>query len=89
MSRILRVAGASTETLFEGDAVFPFHSEVCGSLDPLPGGGWLVTETTAGRAFQLDESGRVVWEFRTPFRGEGPEGATGWVAALLDMRRLE
>jgi len=75
----------STTTVFEDTPRQLFHSPVCGGLAPLPGGLWLVVETTAGRAFQIDTDGTVVWEFRTPFRIEGE----GLVAALLDMRPLD
>ncbi|MEM9381843.1 MAG: hypothetical protein AAGB93_17945, partial [Planctomycetota bacterium] len=81
----LSLPGLETETVYEDDPPERFHSPVCGALAPLPGGILLVVESTAGRAFQIDPSGRVVWEFRSPFR----LAERGLVGALLDMRRLE
>lgn len=85
-SRVLALSlpGLATETVYEDDPPEGFHSPVCGALAPLPGDLVLVVETTAGRAFQIDASGRLVWEFRSPFRVE----ERGIVAALLDMRPL-
>lgn len=85
-SRVLSLdlTTGDVRTEFEGDDGEPFFSPVCGAVLPLPGGRLLVLESTAGRALQVDRSGRVLWEFRTPFRI--PE--EDLVAVLLDMRPL-
>lgn len=85
-SRIVAIDRATfgTTTFFEDTPPTRFHSPVCGAVTPLGGGVWLVVEATAGRAFQIDASGEIVWEFRSPFRVEGE----GLVAVLLDLRPL-
>ncbi|MEM6674897.1 MAG: arylsulfotransferase family protein [Planctomycetota bacterium] len=86
-SRVLALdlaGGGGATTVFEDDPPERFYSPVCGSLSALPGGSWLVVESTAGRAFQIDAGGELVWEFRSPFRIE----EEGLVAALLDVRPL-
>jgi hypothetical protein len=68
-----------------------FHSEVCGALQILPGGNLLLTESTAGRAFEVTRAGEVVWRFGTPHRVEGrrPDGASEpLVACLFEVERL-
>ncbi len=44
----------------EGEAV---ESVVRGSIQPLPDGAILVTETEGGRAFQIGRDRRIVWEY--------------------------
>lgn len=91
-SRVIATNGLSTEVLYEGSASDPFFSPVCGSVattGPDDGkqnspSGWVVTETTQGRAFGLTPSGEIAWEFRTPFRIE----EKALIAALLDMRPM-
>ncbi|MDG1048771.1 MAG: hypothetical protein P8M11_14625 [Planctomycetota bacterium] len=83
-SRVLAldVGLQAAELVFQGSAEAPFFSPVCGTVLPLPGDRLLVIESTAGRALQIDREGRILWEFRTPFRL--PE--EDLVAVLLDMR---
>lgn len=38
-------------------------SVIRGKQQPLPGGGFLVTEFEGGRAFEVDAAGRTVWEY--------------------------
>lgn len=40
-----------------------FLSVIRGKIDPTPGGGYLVTEFEAGRVFEIDPEGRIVWEY--------------------------
>ncbi|MGB0333432.1 MAG: hypothetical protein ACPGPE_16610, partial [Planctomycetota bacterium] len=83
-SQILSISPSdrTAQVLFHGTEEDPFFSPVCGAVLPLPEGRLLVVESTAGRALQIDRSGRLLWEFRTPFRI--PE--EDLVAVLLDMR---
>ena len=75
----------TARVIFQGTEDDPFFSPVCGAVLPLPGDRLLVIESTAGRAIQIDRSGRLLWEFRTPFRIP----AEDLVAVLLDMRPQE
>ncbi|MCA8954529.1 MAG: hypothetical protein KDC87_00560 [Planctomycetes bacterium] len=40
-----------------------FHSIQGGKAQMLPSGGWLITESTAGRVFEVDQAGHTVWEW--------------------------
>jgi hypothetical protein len=61
-----------------------FSSPQAGSVQPLPGGDLLVTESERGRAFELAPDGEIVWEFRTPHRA-GRDGEL--VATLFEVVR--
>lgn len=86
-SQILSISpiDRTAQVLFQGTEEDPFFSPVCGAVLPLPEGRLLVVESTAGRALQIDRSGRLLWEFRTPFRIPNED----LVAVLLDMRPEE
>ena len=45
-------------------------SVIRGKIDPTPDGGFLITEFEAGRAFQIDASGKVVWEYINRFNDD-------------------
>jgi hypothetical protein len=47
----------------------------------------LVTESTAGRAFEITRDGQIVWEWRSPHRIR--EGGRELVALLGEMTRLD
>ncbi len=40
-----------------------FVTTVRGSEDPVPGGGFIISEHEAGRVFQVDADGELVWEY--------------------------
>lgn len=47
----------------------PFYTDLGGKAQQLSTGGWLLTEAMAGRVFEIDTHGEVVWEWaqaRTP-----------------------
>jgi hypothetical protein len=86
-SRVLEVDPGSREVLWEygGEEGSPLFSEECGLAQRLPNGNTLVTETDAGRAVEVDPGGRIVWEYRSPFRA----GARGeLVAAIFEVERI-
>jgi len=70
---------------YRGSEAEPFRSATCGAAQRLGNGNTLITESDAGRAFEVDERGEIVWEFHNPHRA-GEEGE--FVAALLEVRRL-
>lgn len=41
----------------------PFYTSLGGKAQRLANGGWLLTETTAGRVFEVDAEGRIRWEW--------------------------
>jgi hypothetical protein len=70
---------------YDGGEEGPFFSQCCGTVQRLPNGNTLVTETDSGRAFELDSAERVVWEYRSPERALDDEKL---VARLFEVRRL-
>lgn len=86
-SRILELEPASGSTVwsYTGTEEDPFFSNSCGTAQRLPTGTTLITETTAGRAFEVTPEGEVVWEFFSPHRaGEQEE----FIAMLFDLQRV-
>jgi hypothetical protein len=86
-SRIVEYAGTSqmVKWIYQGSAERPFYSETCGTVDRLPNGNTLITETDAGRAFELTPEKEIVWEFLNPNRaGEGGR----YIASLFELVRL-
>lgn len=86
-SRVVEYEGVSTDLRwsFEGDETRPFYSATCGTAERLPGGNTLVTESDAGRAFEVSPEGEIVWEFVNPHRA-GPENR--YIATLFEVSRL-
>ncbi|MBN1345020.1 MAG: hypothetical protein JXQ73_20165 [Phycisphaerae bacterium] len=63
-----------------------FYTESCGISQRLPNGNTLITESDNGRAFEVTSSGKIVWEYCSPFRvGSGGE----LVATLFEMTRVD
>ncbi len=50
-----------------------FSSHISGAM-PLAAGNFLVCDGENGRVFQVDRTGEILWEFRSPFRGEAARG---------------
>jgi hypothetical protein len=71
---------------YEGNAENDFSSALLGSVQRLANGNTLVTESTAGRAFELTPENEVVWRWISPYRA-GPQ-AEG-VAVLVEVVRLD
>ncbi len=68
-SRILSVnpATGAVSTLYEGSDQDTFYTWQRGSHEILPNGHVVVTETEAGRAFEVDPSGNRIWTFENVF----------------------
>jgi hypothetical protein len=62
-----------------------FSSPIGGSAQRLDNGNTLVSESTAGRAFEVTREGAIAWEFYNPHRA-GPSDAL--IATLLEVVRL-
>lgn len=67
-SRILEVEPASGAVVWQyvGRPPETFFSPVRGSVQALPNGNALVTESTRGRVFEVTRDGAVVWSFLNP-----------------------
>jgi len=72
--------------LFAPENPADFHSEWCGGLDRLANGNTLITETNNGRAFEVNSSGEIVWEFINPHQAQS-QGTT-LIASLWKVTRL-
>jgi hypothetical protein len=59
-----------------------FFSPTMGGCQPLPGGNLLVTDSLAGRAFEVARDKRIVWEFFVPALGSRGR------ATIYRMQRL-
>lgn len=86
-SRLLEIDPLTDDLAWtwEADPPATFSSSLAGTVDRLPDGNTLVTESVPGRAFELDPEGRIVWEFRTPHRAGRDDSL---VAMLFEVQRL-
>ena len=62
-----------------------FHTQTCGTIQRLPNGNTLISESDSGRAFEVDSDGRIVWEFYNPARA-GKDDAV--IATLFEVVRM-
>jgi len=53
---------SETEVYLQGSDAFPFYTDVMGKHQWLANGNLLVTESTRGRAFEIDADGEIVWQ---------------------------
>jgi len=60
-----------------------FHSVNRGSQQRLKNGHWLITESTQGTIFEIDNNGTVVWKFITPRRTETSVCVVNYAHAYL------
>ena len=71
--------GAATPLALLGDEVGP------GTAQRLANGNTLITESNAGRAFEVTRDGKIVWDFYNPQRaGEGDR----YIATIFELLRL-
>jgi len=64
-SRIATLSATTgrVETRYTGTRERPFFTDIMGQHQLLPNGNTLVTETIAGRVFELDRDANIVWEY--------------------------
>jgi len=75
------------EVIWEYTGVPPesFFSRFCGTVQRLPNGNTLITETCSGKAFEVNREKEILWEFINPHRA-GDQNEL--IAAVLDVVRL-
>ena len=86
-SRVLEVNPLTQEVVwaYEGTEENGFSSATSGAAQRLPNGNTLITESTAGRAFEVTTDGKVVWDFYNPARaGDNSE----LIATIFEMKRV-
>jgi hypothetical protein len=83
-SRILEIDPVTGEEVwfYGAEESETFYSECCGRVYRLANGNTLVVDSKSARAFEVDPSGTLVWEFRSPHESMGK------AAILNDMLRL-
>jgi hypothetical protein len=87
-SQVLELDAARGEVLWRWPArpdPAKLWSKTLGSVQRLPGGNTLVTESENGRALEVTAGGEVVWEFHSPHRA-GKRGEL--VATLFEVVRV-
>lgn len=86
-SRVIRVSLETGGILWQytGTKESPVFSAYHGSVDPLPNGNVLVTESLGGRIFEVTPEKEIVWDYRSPWRVDD-EGVSK-VPALFRGRR--
>jgi Arylsulfotransferase (ASST) len=64
-SRLLAIDPVTreVETIYKGTPEAPFFSAAHGKADMLEDGNFLITETDAGRVFEVNPEGEIVWSF--------------------------
>ena len=69
-SRIIEIdpETAAITWAYAGTEEQPFDSEVRGAQERLANGNTLITESVAGRIFEVTRDGDVVWDFINPVR---------------------
>lgn len=71
---------------YQGNSSSPFYSRGSGSVQRLPNGNTLITESNGGRAFEVTPQKKIVWEYVNPYRAWTDKKL---VAAIFEMIRLE
>ena len=69
------------DVYYTGTEQEPFYSYVMGKHEWLPNGNLLITESTRGRAFEIEQDGNIVWEY-VNLLGEGKVGRVSEVHRL-------
>jgi len=74
LSRIVELDPVTRRIVWswEGSPEEPFFCGAMGGVQRLPGGNTLITDSSAGRAFEVDATGTVVWDFFNPDQGFNP-----------------
>ena len=70
---------------FRGTNRRPFYTEYCGTVQRLPNGNTLITESDNGRVLEVTREHNIVWEFYNPHRA-GQDGK--YIAMVPEMVRL-
>ena len=87
-SRVLEIDPVTKEVVwsYDGSAANGFYSNTLGSCQRLSNGNTLITESEAGRAFEVTPNLEIVWEFYNPERAGSDHEL---IATLFEVVRLE
>jgi hypothetical protein len=86
-SRIIEYDPVTLERVwvYQGTNSNHFHSEMCGTVQRLPNGNTLITESDYGRGFEVTPDGVTVWEYLSPERAGRKDEL---IATLFEVVRL-
>lgn len=87
-SRVIEFDPATQRVVwyYQGTEEMPLATHDCGSVQPLPNGNLLISESNRGRALEVTRDDVVVWEFYNPHRaGDRDE----YIATLFEVVRLD
>ena len=86
-SRIIEFDPVTLERvwMYQGTNTNHFHSEMCGTVQRLPNGNTLITESDYGRAFEVTPDGTTVWEYLNTERAGNRDEL---IATLFEVVRL-
>jgi hypothetical protein len=87
MSKVIEIDALTQEIAwaYHGTPQNGFFTASCGSSQRLPNGNTLITESDAGRAFELTRRQEIVWEYFNPARAGDNEEL---IATLFELVRL-
>ena len=71
---------------YKGDQTNGFVAGSQGSNQRLPNGNTLITESTAGRAFEVTQDNKIVWEFVNPRRAGESHDLIAVIPEMIRMR---
>ena len=60
---VMSARNDQVQVIYSGSVERPFYTDIMGKHQWLPNGNILITESTEGRAFEIDPEGKLVWEY--------------------------
>lgn len=79
--RIISFSPEENNIYYTADESNSFYSNIMGKHQWLPNGNLLITESLGGRAFEIDKSGNLVWEFDNVLHN-------GYLGTITEATRL-
>ena len=72
-SAVIEIEPASGEIVWQYDDGENFYSPYRSGVQRLPNGNTLICESDAGRIFEVTARKEIVWDYYSPFLGQGPD----------------
>lgn len=79
---MLKAPEGTADVYYEGTESAPFYTDIMGKQQWLANGNLLLTESTKGRAFEIDPAGEIVWQHVNLLDEKG------WVGLVDEAQRL-